>query len=194
MAKQSKSAKLLGEILYRLSVLIGLGCFVAGIKLFDGVVESSQQLLFSAIFAGVGMVGSAMIFLIIKKSITTRRRGVQNFNFEQPATTRHEVATQFEYDVAKLIQQLTGKQTEVVGGSGDGGIDVKVYNKKRKLVGIVQCKRLNPNKAVYPAYIRELNSVRHYHHVNIAYLVTTGRFSDKSYQLAKELGVRLEAV
>lgn len=66
-----------------------------------------------------------------------------------------------------------------------------MYGEKHKLVGIVQCKHLQSNKTVYPAYIRELNTVRHYNHVNIAYLVTTGRFSKNSYKLAKELGVRL---
>ena len=192
MAKRRSKNSLFGEIAYRVSGLAGFGIFVASyqLRLFDSF-SPSEQILFPTLLAVAGMFGCAIIFLMIQRAIDRNRKGVQTFDFEQPATTKHQQATQFEHETAKLIQALTGKQTEVVGGSGDGGIDIKVYDNKRKLVGIVQCKHLQPNKTVYPTYIRELNSVRHYHHINIAYLVTTGRFSNKSYDLAKDLGVRL---
>jgi len=114
------------------------------------------------------------------------------FNFEDnPPVPKNQKAQQFEHDVAALIQQLSGNRTEVVGGSGDGGIDIKVFNGDNRLVGIVQCKLLAKGKSVFPSHIRDLNTVKHYNHVNTAYLVTTGQFSDDSRNLAKELGIRL---
>lgn len=92
MSKRRKQGNLAGEIAYRLSGLIGLGCFWAGIQFFDDIGRS-QQLLFSAIFGAVGMIGSALIFLMIKGFIEQRQRGIQTFDFEQPTTTKHQQAT-----------------------------------------------------------------------------------------------------
>lgn len=206
MAKRRKQTTLFGEIAYRLSVLAGLAGFIGGIFLFDSP-DSDQTMLYAAFLGGGAMFGTSVLLLMLRSAVSThpksnriydfdesaatRLQPATEFSFEESTMTKQQLATQFEYDVAQLIQRLTGKRTEVVGGSGDGGIDINVYNDNGRLVGIVQCKHLQENKTVYPAYIRDLNTVRHYHHVNIAYLVTTGRFSNESYQLANDLGVRL---
>jgi hypothetical protein len=96
----------------------------------------------------------------------------------------------FEYEVAAIIQAKTGLRAEVCGGKGDGGVDIRVYRRER-LVGIVQCKRYDPTKTLPPAFVRELVTVRDEENVEIAYLVTTGRFSDETRAFARRRGVRL---
>lgn len=97
----------------------------------------------------------------------------------------------FECEVADIIEMETNYIAEVVGGSGDGGVDIRVCDQTGRLVGIVQCKEYSPNQALAPIYIRELKAVKDFHGVQIAYLVTTARFSADSRKVAKEYGVRL---
>jgi len=150
----------------------------------------------SAYLVSGGVAFVIWLLLTILLAVTARRfkrRAYQmdnTFAFDD-VTSHTRTPSEFEQEVAALIQVLSGYRTVVAGGAGDGGVDIEVYDKQSKLVGVVQCKRYAPHRTVPPAHIRELNSVRHYYHVNIAYLVTTGQFSTSSYALAKELGIRL---
>ncbi len=96
----------------------------------------------------------------------------------------------FEEAVARIIAGQ-GYQTRVVGGAGDQGVDVKVFNQSGQLVGVVQCKRYRPNKALAPGFVREMATVRQMHGVSIAYLATTAYFTEETKALAKQLDVRL---
>jgi hypothetical protein len=171
----------------------------AGFLVFVGIALSSDgtdshAFTTSIIPAGVASVTTWIVLYILLYRIFKAifvRRPEPKIDFEDAPISRHKQATEFEYEVADIIERVSGKRAEVVGGSGDKGVDIKVFDERGKLVGIAQCKRLGAGKIVYPAYIRDLNTVKHYHQVNIAYLVSTGRFSDESRQLAKELGIRL---
>jgi restriction system protein len=99
-------------------------------------------------------------------------------------------AREFEREVARIIEAQTGHTTQVIGGSGDEGVDIRVL-KGQKLVGIVQCKYYAPTKTLPPQFIREAATVKRIHSVERAYLVTTARFSDAARQQAKSLGVSL---
>ena len=97
---------------------------------------------------------------------------------------------EFEYEVARIIERTTGKKAQVVGGAGDDGIDIRV-TVGRNLVGIVQCKRFVPDKALPPQHIRELAAVKAKYGVKTAYLVTSGYFSDLSRAEASNYGIKL---
>jgi len=97
---------------------------------------------------------------------------------------------QFEEVVAQMIARQ-GYRTRVVGGARDGGVDIKVFSRQGQLVGVVQCKRYKPNKALTPGFVREMATVRQMHGVNIAYLATTAYFTEESKRLAQQLNVRL---
>ncbi|MAU08219.1 MAG: hypothetical protein CL607_00235 [Anaerolineaceae bacterium] len=175
----------------------------------SGIIESAFDIAFGyGTLCSVGWFVLALIFLpnSLNKKIahnkstdTIYKPDTPTFDFdiqisdESFADIPHkkQTPTEFEHEVAGLIHHISGKRAEVVGGAGDGGIDIKVFSKKNRLVGVVQCKMYSPNRTVNPSAIRDLNTVRHYNHVNIAYLVTTGRFSNTSYELAKELGIQL---
>lgn len=183
MAKRRRKSNSGGELALGIGIL---AFFVVFERLKD--LNSDTRLLASAGAAFVLMIVIAILLGLLSR----RKRHIETtFNFEETDIPRQKAATEFEYEVAGLIQHLTGKRTQVVGGSGDGGIDIKVYDEQGSMIGIVQCKHLAAHKTVYPAHIRELNTVRHYHHVNIAYLVSTGRFTEASQKLAKQLGIRL---
>jgi restriction endonuclease Mrr len=97
----------------------------------------------------------------------------------------------FEEEIAWLITATTGHDAKVVGGSGDKGVDVEVFNESGKRIGIVQCKRYDPSRPLPPNHIRELYAVKHRFRVRTAYLATTAYFSDSSRKEARELGIRL---
>jgi hypothetical protein len=97
----------------------------------------------------------------------------------------------FEHEIAQLIQSSTGKRTRVVGGAGDGGVDIEVFGPDGRVVGIVQCKAYLKGKALPPAPVRELYAVKIQRGVNSAYLVTTAHVTDGTRQEAEKLGVRI---
>lgn len=97
----------------------------------------------------------------------------------------------FEQRVAWLITQQTGYRTQVTGRSGDKGADIKVFDSHRHLVGVVQCKRYRPNKALPPAYVQQMVGIRQTFNVNIVYLATTAYFTEDTKRLAKQLDIRL---
>lgn len=99
--------------------------------------------------------------------------------------------TVFEEEIAWLISATTPYDAQVIGGAGDGGIDVEVFNQQGKRVGIVQCKRYDPSRPLPPAFVRELFAVKHRHNVSTAYLATTAYFTQNTQQEARELGIRL---
>lgn len=99
--------------------------------------------------------------------------------------------TVFEEEIAWLITATTGHKAEVVGGSSDQGIDIEVYGKSGKRIGIVQCKRYDPSRPLPPNHVRELFAVKRRFRVPTAYLATTTYFSDSTRQEARELGIRL---
>ncbi len=106
------------------------------------------------------------------------------------AQVRAQSAGQFERDVAAVIRQLTRHEVVVTGGRGDGGVDIEIRSEKT-LVGIVQCKQYDERTSLAPSHIRELAAVKAKRAVQIAYLVTTARFSKAAKTEAEELGVKL---
>ena len=85
----------------------------------------------------------------------------------------------FEERVAGLFRSK-GFKTLLVGGSGDGGIDIKIWDGDH--FGIVQCKRYS-NRAS-PAAARELFGAMTHSRAECAFLVCLGGFSPGAYEFA----------
>ncbi len=135
-----------------------------------------------------------MLLTIVLSFLFRRRRAMFSFGDTSPIIADIETGRPpdgFEKQVAWLITQQTGYRTKVTGGAGDKGVDVKVYDANRQLIGVVQCKRFHPNRALAPAYVQQMVGVRQTFNVNIVYLATTAYFTDETRRLAKQLNVRL---
>jgi preprotein translocase subunit SecG len=150
------------------------------------------------------MLGIGVLWLIILIVVSViNRQTYQKFDFDTPKPTNAARSPGFEIDltqispreferhVAWLINQQTGLNTRVVGGGGDQGIDVEVYDAAGRIVGIVQCKRYDPLKALPPNVIREMATVRDQRGCKIAYVATTAYFTEESKRLAQRLNIRL---
>lgn len=98
----------------------------------------------------------------------------------------------FEREVARLFARA-GYQVRLVGASGDGGVDVRVWALGRVGIehGIVQCKCYAATHAVGPATIRELIGARAHEHAGSAWLATTGRLTRGALRLATEEQIRV---
>ena len=99
--------------------------------------------------------------------------------------------SEFEQEVAWVFGKLSNLQTEVVGKSNDGGIDVKAYDATGTLAAIIQAKRYDEQKALNPGFLRELDSCKRRMGVARAYLVTTAHFSPEVRQQAEEMHIDL---
>lgn len=159
---------------------------------------------------GIFFAGLILIYLIarldyaarirrLEPPVSVEERLVHDFVYGDDHYTPYEPAyvpahrlspSQFEYEVARVIYAQTGLETRVVGGSGDGGVDVEVL-RNRRVVGIVQCKRYDPSRTLPPGHIRELYAVKVQRNVSVAYLVTTAAMSTAAHTEAGRLGIRL---
>ncbi|MCK9923965.1 restriction endonuclease [Frankia sp. AgPm24] len=84
--------------------------------------------------------------------------------------------TEFEHHVADLLRRDGCLQVRVVGGRGDGGVDVLARTPRMARVA-VQCKHY-PGRAVGPAAVRDFNGCAWTdHRADVALLVTSGRFT-----------------
>jgi hypothetical protein len=108
----------------------------------------------------------------------------------ETAQQRAKAAGAFEQEVASVLRRLTKHQIRVVGGRGDGGVDLEVVD-GNTIVGIVQCKQYKEDYALPPSHIRELSAVKAQRGVAVAYLVTTARFSSSSREEAARYGIKL---
>ncbi len=95
----------------------------------------------------------------------------------------------FEHEVASLVNALTDFKAVVVGGAGDGGVDIKVYDSQQRLRGIVQCKYYQ--SAISPRHVRELYAAKQQFGVGTAYLVTSSYFTEETRKEAERLDIKL---
>jgi hypothetical protein len=93
---------------------------------------------------------------------------------------------EFERFVAELFASA-GYVVRVVGGSGDGGVDVRVW--RDGWTGVIQCKRYRPDRTLGPAAVRELVGTRAHERASFAWLATTARLSPAAQRLAEDEGV-----
>jgi hypothetical protein len=175
------------DMMYRTSLLAGVCGLFAGLFLF----RQADAPLALALSVGLAIATMALTTVTLARMFRPKSKIVTSFEFADTLPTQPTTAHDFEYEVASLIYKLTGKRTEVVSGTSEEGIDIKVYEPDGQLLGIVQCKNMTGRKTVHPAFIRELNTLRNAQQVKNAYLVSTGRFSPESQSLAEQLDVKL---
>lgn len=165
------------------------GLLMLGIALYSrqsSVITVPAEL--SLLLLGIGLL--AVVVGLVLLVVESRRRPASTFAFRPQVPAYQLTPTEFEHEIARLITLTTPYRAEAVGRAGDRGVDVKVY-KGRQLIGIVQCKRFAPDKALAPLYVRELDTIKRRHGVSVAYLATTARFSSDTRQLARQLGINL---
>jgi hypothetical protein len=99
-------------------------------------------------------------------------------------------AKDFEHECAWLLNTLSNYKAVVVGGAGDDGVDIELYQAGR-LVGIAQCKYYDSKRVLSPSHVRELAGAREAVNVRIAHLFTTARCTDKTKKIAAEYGIKV---
>jgi restriction system protein len=82
------------------------------------------------------------------------------------------------------IKEASRFKVDVTNAGADGGIDLKIKDKKNKLVGFGQCKAYNSLVGVAP--IRELYGVMASENIKIGYFFTTSAFSNDAIKFAKD--------
>lgn len=96
---------------------------------------------------------------------------------------------EFEEYVATLFKKL-GYATEVVGHSGDHGIDVEI--KKDGVISYIQCKKYSHDHKVGEPEVRNfLGSLDHKHAQGKGYFITTGIFTLQAEQFAEDKPIEL---
>jgi Restriction endonuclease len=143
--------------------------FMGGIFLYPRLLRMSTWRL--------GALGALIAFLIIGLIFIAHTRNRQR---ERERLTRDEAyaltAADFEKRIGLLLKDLGWEHVELVGKSGDDGVDLHAVCQGIRYV--VQCKRYKGN--VSPDKVRELEAVRQNERAHRGLLVTTGHFGDGS--------------
>ena len=96
----------------------------------------------------------------------------------------------FERMVAIIFENL-GYKTKVVGGAGDGGIDIEAHKEGKKF--FIQCKR---KEQVRPSEIRDFaGSIQNLNlETEKGFFVTTGDFSKEGKAFAKGNPIKIDLI
>lgn len=94
---------------------------------------------------------------------------------------------EFESLIGELLTKM-GYGVETTKKTGDGGIDLIVYNQQPIVGGkyIVQCKRYAPDNHVGVVPVRELFGVMHAENANKGIVITTSYFTRQAKEFAED--------
>lgn len=154
----------------------------------------------------VGLIGAAFVLRAIRPAWLRRLHSTMPGNpFHRPALPApgrrtieafHRLSPgRFEQAIAELAHQTPNvTAATVVGGSGDGGMDVRVKLANGTDV-LIQCKRYRKGNNVPSRDIRDTNGAyRDLHRCHQAAIVTTADFTRDAYATNAQLPQRLRLV
>lgn len=147
------------------------GSFLAALGAMGGMEGRPQ----GAILAGSVLAGILLPAMVLRRHAPPR-----------PAAPCPRNGHAFEEWVADRLE-ADGWRVRVTAGSGDQGLDI-IARRRGRRIGI-QCKRYKGavgNKAVQEAF-----SGRAFHRVDVAVVVTTGRYTESARALSRRTGVHL---
>ena len=106
--------------------------------------------------------------------------------------TREEIASinPYEYEelVANYLRSCGYTKVQTTPKSGDYGADVIAVSPEGKKV-CIQCKRFQGSVGVKA--VQEIFSAKSYYNCELAFVYTTGEYTQQAYELAKKTGVEL---
>ena len=193
---KSKSVSGSGLIIASLFFLAVMEMGTGG-RFLTSVLRIDQPRLVFVTMLGMIWIAVLSVLLAIR---TRRKRHVEDARVAHDERLRRSSLSllnltyaEFEHEVAWVVgTQVGGCTTRVIGGSGDKGVDVEMYDKAGHLRGIIQVKhRTDPTTTIPPGVIREMDSVKVRTGAELTYIVTNARFSDDSYELADKYGIVL---
>lgn len=146
--------------------------------------------MWKKLLAGIlGIVG-----LVVWKRLLGENGGIQNMSQDDNAGRLYEIwandgpmsGLEFEHFMADVLR-VAGYKVDVVGGSGDQGVDLLV-KEGRKLIA-VQCKKYG--RPVGNAAVSAVYAGAKHHKAREAWVVAPEGFTKSAIELAKSTGVRL---
>ncbi|HEY0739081.1 MAG TPA: restriction endonuclease [Herpetosiphonaceae bacterium] len=148
----------------------GFGALVLGWLIYRQLSTLSLPWKIALAVLVTSIVGTGIVWAVR----SARRRQKQHILLTNALSLTPQ---QFEKRIQYLLQDLGWERVEHVGGSGDGGVDLRAIYRGQRY--IVQCKRYE--RRVEPKYLRDLEGARHHEHADRALLVTTGYFTQQGY-------------
>lgn len=161
----------------RVELWLAAAC-VLGSVLFARMIGLQASRAAPTALLTIGLIMGTMALLVATPIRPARSLDAATLYAMSPA--------RFERYVAHLFA-TSGYAVRLVGGSGDGGVDVRVW--RDGTAGVVQCKRYRPDRSLGPAAVRELVGTRTHERVRIAWLATTAPLSPAAQLLADEEGI-----
>jgi len=93
------------------------------------------------------------------------------------------------YEFERLVADIfdsQGYRAMAVGGVGDGGIDVKVWDQQGELWAIAQCKRYDATNIISPTQIRDFAGAFLISNAKEGFFFTTSDYSKSARRAARE--------
>jgi len=107
-----------------------------------------------------------------------RRRSLENLRKLEPY--------EFETMVAKLFI-AKGYRARAVGGVGDGGVDVEIYDRDGSKWGVAQCKRYGAESSVTSSAVRGFAGAYMLSQAKYGFLFSTGELTSDAQETADRL-------
>lgn len=160
---------------------------VLGVLVTTVIVAVVRPRRLNRLTARIGQVTSSVRIVMPKRSAIPTQRTVESFYRLSPG--------RFEEAIAELAAQDPDTvQATVVGGSGDGGMDVRVKRADGTDV-LIQCKRYRKGGNVPARDIRDANGAyRDLHRCHRAVIVTTSDFTRDAKDTNAALPQRIRLV
>lgn len=134
------------------------------------------------------------IFVVLATAVAlfvARARGIRESGRRVAVATIDALnPTEFEHHVADLLRRDGCLQVRVVGGRGDGGVDVLAHTPRMARIA-VQCKHY-PGRSVGPSAVRDFNGCAWTdHRADVALLVTSGRFTPAAVEFGRRHRIQM---
>ena len=153
--------------------------FAAWLFFSGDLDESIGAIMLGAICGGIILLLSSVLAFLQYKRRATWLREQQHIDQLLALTP-----AQFEERVAQLFRDM-GHRADVIGGSGDEGVDIRVRTKSGKH-WIVQCKRYAPENKIGVPVVRDLAGTMLHERATRAFLVTTSSFTEPAKRWAEK--------
>ena len=158
-------------------VWLGISCALGFVLLTQMAGALTSRWTLAAVVT-VGILLGVGALLVASPVGPSRAMDVAALYSMSPVAFERHVAARFA---------AAGYTVRHVGGSGDGGVDVRVW--RDGWTGVVQCKRYRADRTLGPAAVRELVGTRAHERAHVAWLATTAPLSAAARRLAEEEGI-----
>lgn len=168
-------------------IALFLGMFLA-ITILRFLIQFLQTP--SGLVSLIVVIALAIAFFVWRKQRREQRERERIARLQTLGDILTLTPLEFEQLTGKILTSWGYHKVQIVGGSGDLGVDVIAYDQQRNKIA-VQCKRYAPGNSVGSPAIQTFFGMMVHHQAQRGLFVTTSTFTQPAINLANARGIML---